>query len=56
MVFGFLHILKPFHWYLQLTVVGRVVSSSDPESYASSSGAAGRFSQARQVERVGNRQ
>jgi hypothetical protein len=56
MVFGFLHILKLFHCYLQLDVVERVVSYSNPESYASGSGAAGMFSQARQVKRVGNRQ
>jgi len=40
MVCGFPHILKPFHWYLQLAVVERVVNSSNPESYASCSSAA----------------
>jgi len=46
----------PFHWYLQLVVVERVVSSGNPESYASSSSAAGRVSQVRQIKKVGNRQ
>ena len=55
MVFEFLHVLKPFHWYLQLAVVQKVVSTRNPESYANSISAAGSFSQASQIKRVGNK-